>query len=196
MGLFRMLRSRSVNTLHSVEILCTDQLGMQRRKGPRPALVAPVVTAVKSISTTSSMTQKRNGLAPNSPKASDENVPRCKVNNQQESKPDMDSQQPKNGSKRAIVKTPAIKREQSDFFKSMSKPKTKLDRENTDSSTGASPAPTIVFSVSLVLVSLLDRQLRKPGRRMQAPMRTVGNIFPYTALGTNAIRNNERRLGR
>ncbi|MCJ1225014.1 hypothetical protein MMC12_001661 [Toensbergia leucococca] len=119
---------------------------VKRRKGPRPALVAPVVTAVKSISTTSSMTQKRNGLAPNSPKASDENVPRCKVNNQQESKPDMDSQQPKNGSKRAIVKTPAIKREQSDFFKSMSKPKTKLDRENTDSSTGASPAPTIVFS--------------------------------------------------
>ena len=48
-----------------------------------------------------------------------------------------------------ISKPAPIKREQSDIFKSFSKPKAKVKHEDTGSSTGASPAPSRGRSVSL-----------------------------------------------
>ncbi|KAL8699139.1 MAG: hypothetical protein Q9224_001548, partial [Gallowayella concinna] len=46
--------------------------------------------------------------------------------------------------KKPATKAPTMKREQSDIFKSFSKPQPKLSRENTQSSTGASPTPKVV----------------------------------------------------
>lgn len=51
----------------------------------------------------------------------------------------------------AEKKPSAAKREQSDIFRSFSKPKPKLKHEDTDISTGASPAPNTAHSVSISL---------------------------------------------
>ena len=45
-------------------------------------------------------------------------------------------------------KVRSVKKEQSDIFRSFSKPKPRLTRENTDSSAGPSPAPAASLSVS------------------------------------------------
>ena len=50
------------------------------------------------------------------------------------------TKEPESGDRKAISKPPTMKREQSDIFKSFSKPKAKLNREDAGSSDGASPA--------------------------------------------------------
>jgi len=54
-------------------------------------------------------------------------------------------------SKKPAGKPPAMKREMSDIFKSFSKPKPKLAREETGSSHGGTPAPETPQSVSIRL---------------------------------------------
>ncbi|KAL8796430.1 MAG: hypothetical protein Q9182_007389, partial [Xanthomendoza sp. 2 TL-2023] len=58
--------------------------------------------------------------------------------------------------KKPAPKAPAMKREQSDIFKSFSKPQPKTSRENTQSSTGASPAPKAGTPVSEDVPSISD----------------------------------------
>ena len=61
---------------------------------------------------------------------------------------DIKTGQPRNTENKPASKPAAAKREQSDIFKSFSKPRTKLKKEDTSSSTSASPAPNIAHSVS------------------------------------------------
>lgn len=54
--------------------------------------------------------------------------------------------------KKPASKPLAVKREPSDIFKSFSRPKSSLKRENTGTSAGASPAPTTAPSVRILLL--------------------------------------------
>ena len=57
-----------------------------------------------------------------------------------EVRPEAKTEEPTTSDTKTATKLPTIRREQSDIFKSFSKPKPKLNREDTRSSTGASPA--------------------------------------------------------
>lgn len=59
----------------------------------------------------------------------------------------MGETKPKAQEKKVATKTPGLKREQSDIFKSFAKPRAAVSRENTESSTGATP---ILQAVCLV----------------------------------------------
>lgn len=62
--------------------------------------------------------------------------------------PEIKAERPSDVEKKSISKPSAVKREQSDIFKSFSKPKTKLKHEDAGIPTGASAAPDIAPSVS------------------------------------------------
>ena len=66
-----------------------------------------------------------------------------------ESGSDVRSQQSARTNRKATGKPRGLKREQSDLFKSFSKPKAKLNREETGSSAGDSPALSAAQSVSV-----------------------------------------------
>lgn len=70
-----------------------------------------------------------------------------------ESGSDLKSQQPARTTKKAPGKPTSLTREQSDLFKAFSKPKAKLHREDTGSSVGDSPAPSVVAQSVRVHVS-------------------------------------------
>lgn len=65
-----------------------------------------------------------------------------------DTKPDKELREPKINEKKPTTKPANLNREKSDIFKSFSKTKAKLKKEDTDSSTGASPAPAALDSVS------------------------------------------------
>lgn len=69
---------------------------------------------------------------------------------------DSKAEQPRDVGKKPAIKPSVAKREQSDIFKSFSKPKAKLKNEDTSSSTGASPAPNAAHSVSIFLLFSCD----------------------------------------
>lgn len=73
--------------------------------------------------------------------------PLSQTENKAHVKPEVKSQQIKGGDRKSGHKPSALKREQSDLFKSFSKPKPKLDREDTGSSASGSPGPASVHSV-------------------------------------------------
>ena len=72
-------------------------------------------------------------------------------------------------SKKPTGKTPAMKREMSDIFKSFSKPKSKLTKEETGSSHGGTPAPETPQSVSFNLLEIyLGKSVNSMIRTLQA----------------------------
>lgn len=72
-----------------------------------------------------------------------------------ESGSDLKAQQPARTKKKVTGKPTGLKREQSDLFKSFSKPKAKLNREDTGSSVGDSPAPSAAQSVRVHGLSII-----------------------------------------
>lgn len=71
-----------------------------------------------------------------------------------EIKPKVKTEDSKSSDKKINSKPPATKREHSDIFKSFSKPRAKLSRESTSSSTGA-PAPAATPTLEQVRYSPL-----------------------------------------
>ncbi|KAL8639683.1 MAG: hypothetical protein Q9228_003306 [Teloschistes exilis] len=63
-----------------------------------------------------------------------------KTSSQVESKPKHPAAKPSSQERKGVGKTPSLKREQSDIFKSFAMTPAKVSRNNTDSSAGASPA--------------------------------------------------------
>ncbi|MCJ1316115.1 hypothetical protein MMC15_001435 [Xylographa vitiligo] len=105
--------------------------GVKRRTRPRPSLVAAASTVasepkieIKPVSSAIAATLS-------------ENVQTGQVQILVETK----HEQPKDANRRSASKKPALKREQSDIFKSFSKPKRKMKREGTESSIDANSTP-------------------------------------------------------
>lgn len=76
-----------------------------------------------------------------------ETVSYAKASTQAEVKPAVKSQPPRNTEKKAIGKVSSLKREQTDIFKSFSKPKPGLPKENIGSSAATSSAISTAHSV-------------------------------------------------
>ncbi|MCJ1249775.1 hypothetical protein MMC30_007001 [Trapelia coarctata] len=110
---------------------------VKRRTGPRPAIAPSSTTPVTQTKPASSVPASKV-----LPKASTPSIFPSTLS-QPLSKMEVKQEQPKatSTSKKATTKTPAMKREMSDIFKSFSKPKPKLTKEETGSSHGGTPAP-------------------------------------------------------
>ncbi|KAL8840689.1 MAG: hypothetical protein Q9170_001207 [Blastenia crenularia] len=110
---------------------------VRRRTGqrPLPATSMPLVNRVSKVSNEAMKAETASGT-PLDPKAT-----LRRTSTQGETKPKDQAPEQNTQEKRSTPKLPSLKRDQSDFFKSFAKPHTKLSRENTDSSVGASPAP-------------------------------------------------------
>ncbi|KAL8769982.1 MAG: hypothetical protein Q9209_004229 [Squamulea sp. 1 TL-2023] len=116
---------------------------VKRRTGarPLPAQTAPAASRASldsKASTPAMKAETKPSQAPTSKALSSQAADRSETKSKDET-PQQSSQQ-----KKPATKTPALKREQSDIFKSFSKPPNKVSRENTASSAGgASPAPKV-----------------------------------------------------
>ncbi|KAL8944602.1 MAG: hypothetical protein Q9211_000527 [Gyalolechia sp. 1 TL-2023] len=96
---------------------------VRRRTGPGPIPAAVLKTE------------------PSSAKPSDPKVPQRGTSIQADTKPKNRPSQQKIQEKKTFSKTPSLKKDQSDIFKTFAKPRAPISRESTDSSAGASPAP-------------------------------------------------------
>lgn len=65
------------------------------------------------------------------------------------------TEEPRNSDKKTTTRPPIMRKEQSDIFKSFSKPKAKFDREDTGSSAGASTAASNASILKQVRLGLL-----------------------------------------
>ncbi|MCJ1300326.1 hypothetical protein MMC08_003122, partial [Hypocenomyce scalaris] len=119
---------------------------VKRRAGRRPPVTAPVVAPTKPAPKPAGQSQQASTPSTKAEKASSQASRDSKEASPTDSGPEVKSQQPARTNKKTIGKPTAIKREQSDLFKSFSKPKAKLNREDTGSSVGDSPAPSAVQS--------------------------------------------------
>ncbi|KAL8886106.1 MAG: hypothetical protein Q9192_006538 [Flavoplaca navasiana] len=125
--------SRIVNSVPNVFYL-------QRRKGPRPIPAQPASTASRAIAGPKASTPTvKMESKPES--ARETKAPPGKATDSSQAKTKDEVPQQSSQLKKPATKTPGLKREQSDIFKSFAKPPNKLSRENTGSSAGASPAP-------------------------------------------------------
>ncbi|KAL8782514.1 MAG: hypothetical protein Q9213_005317 [Squamulea squamosa] len=118
---------------------------VKRRTGarPLPSQTAPAASRASLGSKASTPTVKaetKPNQAPTSKALPSKATPRSEA----KPKPKDETPQQSSQQKKPATKTPALKREQSDIFKSFSKPPNKVSRENTASSAGgASPAPKV-----------------------------------------------------
>lgn len=119
----------------------------QRRTGQRPALVLPVSTNIQQKDTAVSKSQAAGGSKSKTDENVDEKFSYTKASSQAEVKPAVKSQPPRKTEKKATSKVSNLKREQSDIFKSFSKPKPRLNRENTGNSAGTTSAIATAHSV-------------------------------------------------
>ncbi|MCJ1454329.1 hypothetical protein MMC28_004682 [Mycoblastus sanguinarius] len=124
--------------------------GVKRRMGRRPNLVAPPVLAAKGNDRAKHKSQESSRPSTANTKCVDRPSSSGKSSRstpQAETKLEVKVEHSKNANKKPASKLPPMRREQSDIFKSFSKPKVaKLKREDTESSNDASPVPTIVKS--------------------------------------------------
>ncbi|KAL8997423.1 MAG: hypothetical protein Q9169_003286 [Polycauliona sp. 2 TL-2023] len=120
-----------------------DLFYQQRRTGarPQPAQATPSIGKATVAPKASTPTVKAESK-PNPPRET--KAPTSKAPAPSQAKPKDETPQQSSQSKKPATKTPGLKREQSDIFKSFAKPSNKLSRENTGSSVGASPAPEVV----------------------------------------------------
>ncbi|MCJ1394909.1 hypothetical protein MMC18_007789 [Xylographa bjoerkii] len=109
--------------------------GVKRRTGSRPSFVAAasmVAGVPKTVHTSVSKVI---------PSALSENVFQDSQTSRVQTKIETKHEGPKDTNKKATIRKPALKREQSDIFKSFSKPKQKIVREGTESSIDADSIP-------------------------------------------------------
>lgn len=120
--------------------------GVERRTGRRPPVGAPL-NPVETINKKAiSKSQGINRDQRNADKPSDRSSSSDKSTSQDALTSAKKAERPRDVEKKPASKPSAAKREQSDIFKSFSKPKTKLRHEDTGSSTAASPAANIAPS--------------------------------------------------
>ncbi|MCJ1423122.1 hypothetical protein MMC29_001003 [Sticta canariensis] len=119
---------------------------VKRRTGQRSASVLPVSTSIQPKNTTVSKSQVTGGSKSKIDESANEKIPYTKASSQAEVKPMVQSEPPPKSEKRAISKISRPKREQPDIFKSFSKPKPKLSKEDTENSAGTSLAVTTTSS--------------------------------------------------
>jgi len=172
-----------------------SNIAMQRRTGRRPLIAAPA-PAAKSVSKPSSKPQETSkpdkksstlfDRPPSSGRAS-------KSTPQTECEPEPKLERAKDVDRKAASKPANLKREQSDLFKSFSKPKAKLKREDTGSSAGESPAPATepsVRSASLMSRSLvLTVHSRIPKVVKMMVRRAVNHSDPYLLISTEPMKD-------
>ena len=119
----------------------------QRRTGRQSAFQVPFPTAIQSHKVASDRHKDTDGSRPTTADVSEEKSSRIKTTSQVESKPEVHPPISTRLENKGNRKPSGIKREQSDIFKSFTKPKPKLKREDTDSSVGESSS---IPSVALV----------------------------------------------
>ncbi|KAF6230980.1 hypothetical protein HO173_010888 [Letharia columbiana] len=123
--------------------------GVKRRTGRRPPIGAQPVPTETVNEKASSKSQGLNREQKNAVKSSDRPPPSdksTKSTSQAAFAPDIRAERPRDVEKKPVSKPAAAKREQSDIFKSFSKPKAKLKHEDAGSSTGAFPVPSTAHS--------------------------------------------------
>lgn len=120
----------------------------------------------------------------------------------EETKPKGPERQQSAHEKKAPTKTPAMKREQSDIFKSFAKPRAKVSRDNTESSTAPSPAPQEVSCFLLAArfsTQLTDGEQESPASVTASKVEEDGMfamrcIFPGSLI--EIFSTHERWLGK
>ncbi|MCJ1259830.1 hypothetical protein MMC24_007669 [Lignoscripta atroalba] len=128
-----------LNCANEDPLVAGKQYGMiqnprvKRRTGPRPSITSTLPTAASKAFIQPAV--KNTTTAIESPKDSTGASP-------EEANLQLKNERPRVIAATSSSKPPRVKREQSDIFKSFSKPQVKLSRENTDSSVGPSAAPT------------------------------------------------------
>ncbi|KAI4258996.1 MAG: hypothetical protein L6R42_004809 [Xanthoria sp. 1 TBL-2021] len=140
---------------------------VKRRTGPRPIPAQSTPTASKGTLAPKASTPAVKAETKPNPARETKALP-AKTASRSEAKPKDETPQQSSQQKRSAAKTPGLRREQSDIFKSFAKPANKVSRENTGSSVGASPAPKAVrfFPNNRSIVKLLTivsyRKLQLP----------------------------------
>lgn len=115
----------------------------QRRTGQRPVLASPISTAIQPKNIAVSKAQVTGEVKSKTNDSANEKKSFVKPSSQQgEVKPVVKSQPPRKTEKKAISKVSSQKREQSAIFKTFSKPKPKLKKQDTGSSAGTSAIVT------------------------------------------------------
>ncbi|KAL8692716.1 MAG: hypothetical protein Q9218_002305 [Villophora microphyllina] len=123
-----------------LEALEPDRIGVKRRTGPKPL---PTDAAGAVNGGTIQVKPANPSIKTEPPSVQGKGLQR-RTSSQAESKPKEPARQPSSQEKKGVTKTPSLKREQSDIFKSFSKPQAKVSQKETDSSARASPVPQAV----------------------------------------------------
>lgn len=124
---------------------------MQRRTGRRPPYSAPAAQVAASTVGPRGKSQESSKQDPKSSSPFDRPLSSGKARKattQLESKTEPRFARAKEADKKATAKPANLKREQSDLFKSFSKPRAKFNKEDTGSSAGDSPVPVTEHSVN------------------------------------------------
>lgn len=121
---------------------------MQRRTGPRP--IPPTSVSKFNGGGLGSKALSPAVKAETATQPEDGKKIQRRTSSQGESKPKDQTRQQSAQEKKGASKTPGLKREQSDIFKSFSKPQAKVSRTNTESSVEASSTPKTVRCVKVV----------------------------------------------
>lgn len=145
----------------------------QRRTAQRTALVMPVSTTVQSKEIPVIEPQLTAGAKSKTDESADEKNFCAKASSQSRVKSGVKSQPPRKTEKKAINKVSSLKREQPDIFKTFSKPKPKINREDTGSSAGNSSVIATAHSVRHLLAASSFMKLKVSSKRALAFMMTV-----------------------
>lgn len=122
-------------------MLCEADIEFKRRTAKRPPIPPQSASAVKS---TGKLFNEAPAVKPSTQTSNNADQP---PSSGKASRPTSQAES-KDVEKKTASKAAPLKRETSDIFKSFSKPKTKLSRENTSSSGGASSAHANLQPVS------------------------------------------------
>ncbi|CAD6584828.1 MAG: hypothetical protein ASARMPREDX12_006640 [Alectoria sarmentosa] len=125
--------------------------GVKRRTGRRPPIglqPTPVETINEKARNKSRGTNREQKIAVKSPDRPSSSNKSIKSTPQAAVASDIKAERPRDVEKKPASQPIAAKREQSDIFKSFSRPRAKLKHDDTASSTGASPAPNTAYSQS------------------------------------------------
>lgn len=156
--LYRTVKSRSVRTDSFYKM--ADSFEFQRRSGRRPVLSSAPENTVKAEKPASDSQETGKSSLKNVEASAGESSAPSKPGGEAQPRSDAKIEEPRSSDKKIMTKPPTMKREQSDIFKSFSKPKAKVNREDTRSSTGASPAAGAALVLKQVSHSLLLKKTR------------------------------------
>lgn len=152
---------------------------MKRRTVPRPLPTGTAAAAVGGNAKGKSADPPTKNEVPSTKTQEGIGIQR-KTSSQGESKPKHPAAKPSSQERKGVGKTPSLKREQSDIFKSFAKTAAKVSRNNTDSSAGASPASEVCTILSrLCLPGNLTSNDQESGSATKAPAhKDEGTITP------------------